>query len=186
MPIPIVAVGLGMAGGVAFEFVTSAGRPTKKGLATSAVIGALPVGLGFRAGAKGVSKARKLHKFGRHHPSDASYGAKVVGAASQRPGHFPNLSLRPEARAVGSGVAANIVVGMVYDRITHSRDGRPTAGGSGGPSSRKRSRRDGPYSSQRTRRSPSSGRRRKRCTHRDSRGRQCLRPAGHSGRHRYQ
>jgi len=29
------------------------------------------------------------------------------------------------------------------------------------------------------------GRRRKRCTHKDSRGRRCLRPAGHSGRHRY-
>ena len=52
MPIPIAAIGLGMAGGVAFEYVTSAGRPTKKGLVTSAVIGALPVGLGFRAGAR--------------------------------------------------------------------------------------------------------------------------------------
>lgn len=186
MPIPIVAIGLGMAGGVAFEVVTSAGRPTKKGLATSAVIGALPVGLGFRAGAKGVSKARKLHKFGRYHPSDASYGAKVLGAASQRPGHFPNLSLRPEARAIGSGVAANIVVGMAYDRITHSRDGTPTEGFSGGRPSRKRPRGIGPKSSRRTRRRSPSGRRRKRCTHRDKRGRQCLRPAGHSGRHRYQ
>lgn len=34
-------------------------------------------------------------------------------------------------------------------------------------------------------RSGKIGRRRKRCTHRDSRGRRCLRPAGHSGRHRY-
>ena len=186
MPVPVVAIGLGMAGGVAFEYVTSAGRPTKKGLATSAVIGALPVGLGFRAGAKGVSKIRKLHKFGKHHPAEVGYGTKVAGAAVQRPGHFPNLSLRSEARAIGSGVAANVVVGMAYDKLTHSRDGRPTAGGSGGPSSRKSSRRHGPYSSQRSRRSASSGRRRKRCTHRDKRGRRCLRPAGHSGRHRYQ
>ena len=56
MPVPIVAIGLGMAGGVAFEFVTSAGKASKRDYAVSAAVGALPVGLGFRAGAKGVSK----------------------------------------------------------------------------------------------------------------------------------
>lgn len=184
MPVPIVAIGLGMAGGVAFEYVTSAGRPTRKGLATSAVIGALPVGLGFRAGAKGVSKVRKLHKFGRHHPADVGYGTKVVGAATQRPGHFPNLSLRPEARAIGSGVAANVVVGMAYDKL-NSSGGAGTRAGSG-TTTTQRSRGIGSKSSHRTSRRSPSGRRRKRCTHRDSRGRRCLRPAGHSGRHRYQ
>jgi hypothetical protein len=174
-----------MAGGVAFEFVTSAGRASKRDYAVSATIGALPIGLGFRAGAKGASKVRKLHKFGRHHPSDASYGAKVAGAASQRPGHFPNLSLRPEARAIGSGVAANVIVGMAYDAITHSSSGAGSRAGSRTTTTQS-SRRHGPYSSHRSRRSASSGRRRKRCTHRDKRGRQCLRPAGHSGRHRYQ
>lgn len=34
-------------------------------------------------------------------------------------------------------------------------------------------------------RSGKINRRRKRCAHMDSRGRRCLRPAGHSGRHRY-
>ena len=174
-----------MAGGVAFEFVSSAGRASKRDYAVSAAVGALPVGLGFRAGAKGVSKAKKLHKFGKYHPADVGYGSKVAGAAVQRPGHFPNLSLRPEARAIGSGVAANIVVGMAYDRITHSSSGRAGDASRKPRSTTQSSRRHGPYSSQRTRRSASSGRRRNRCTHRDKRGRRCLRPAGHSGRHRY-
>lgn len=180
MPVPIVAIGLGMAGGVAFEYVTSAGKPTKKGLAVSALTGALPVGLGFRAGAKGVSKARHLGKWRKAHGSKSA-----IAAAGQPAGRFPGLSVRPEVKAVGSGVAANVVVGMAYDRITHSSSGAGSRAGSR-TTTTQRPRRDGPYSSQRTRRSPSSGRRRKRCTHRDKRGRQCLRPAGHSGRHRYQ
>lgn len=180
MPIPIVAIGLGMAGGVAFEYVTSAGRASKKELAVSAAVGALPVGLGFRAGAKGVSKARHLGKWRKAHGSKSA-----IAAAGQPAGRFPGLSVRPEVKAVGSGVAANIVVGMAYDRITHSSSGSGT-GVSSRTTTTQSSRRDGPYSSQRTRRSPSSGRRRKRCTHRDKRGRRCLRPAGHSGRHRYQ
>ena len=44
----------------------------------------------------------------------------------------------------------------------------------------------GDMSSQSSRKSARSGnRRRKRCTHRDSRGRRCVLPAGHSGRHKY-
>ena len=47
-------------------------------------------------------------------------------------------------------------------------------------------RRDGPsILSQRTSRSPSFGKKRRRCTHRNKAGKRCLRPAGHSGRHRY-
>ena len=47
--------------------------------------------------------------------------------------------------------------------------------------------RDGPPSlSQRTRKSPSFGKKRRRCKHRNKAGKRCLRPAGHSGRHRYQ
>ena len=182
MPLPIVAIGLGMAGGVAFEFVTSAGRASKRDLAVSAAVGALPVGLGFRAGGKAISKARHLGKWRKAH------GSKSAAAAAGQPAHrFPGLSLRPEVGAIGSGVAANVAVGMAYDSFTHSSSGRPAVGGtSGGPSERKRSRRVGSKSSRRPRRRPSSGRRRKRCTHRDSRGRRCLRPAGHSGRHRYQ
>jgi hypothetical protein len=180
VPVPIVAIGLGMAGGVVFEYVTSAGKPTKKGLAVSALTGALPVGLGFRAGAKGVSKARHLGKWRKAH------GSKSAAAAAGQPAHrFPGLSLRPEAAAIGSGVAANVVVGMAYESFTHSSSGAETRSDPGSTTTQ-RSRGYGPYSSQRTRRSAPSGRRRKRCTHRDKRGRRCLRPAGHSGRHRYQ
>ena len=46
---------------------------------------------------------------------------------------------------------------------------------------------DGPPSlSQRTRKSPRFGKKRRRCKHRNKAGKRCLRPAGHSGRHRYQ
>ena len=45
---------------------------------------------------------------------------------------------------------------------------------------------DGPPSlSQRTRKSPRFGKKRRRCKHRNKAGKRCLRPAGHSGRHRY-
>ena len=45
---------------------------------------------------------------------------------------------------------------------------------------------DGPPSlSPRTRKSPRFGKKRRRCKHRNKAGKQCLRPAGHSGRHRY-
>ncbi len=51
---------------------------------------------------------------------------------------------------------------------------------------RQSQKRDGPPSlSQRTSKSPSFGKRRRRCKHRNKAGKQCLRPAVHSGRHRY-
>jgi hypothetical protein len=43
----------------------------------------------------------------------------------------------------------------------------------------------GPTASHRTRIRSGLGKRRPRCKHVDKRGRRCLRPAGHSGRHRY-
>ena len=60
---------------------------------------------------------------------------------------------------------------------------RPRVTGGGGRNSQTR---DGPPSlSPRTRKSPSFGKKRKRCKYRNKAGKQCLRPAGHSGRHRY-
>ena len=38
---------------------------------------------------------------------------------------------------------------------------------------------------QRTSKSPRFGKKRRRCKHRNKAGKRCLRPAGHSGRHRY-
>lgn len=43
----------------------------------------------------------------------------------------------------------------------------------------------GPTASHRTSKRSGLGKRRPRCKHVDRRGRRCLRPAGHSGRHRY-
>ena len=68
-----------------------------------------------------------------------------------------------------------------------SRSGRTTLQRSGGRGKGTSRRMDGPPSlSQRTRRSPSFGKKRRRCKHRNKAGKRCLRPAGHSGRHRYQ
>ena len=183
MPVPIVAIGLGMAGGAAFEYVTSGGRASKRDYAVSALVGGIPgAGLGARASLKGISKVSKLRRYSRKHgdvPADIPLALLSKGSAA---------NIRPELTAIGVGVGANVVVGMAYDRITHSSSEEGRGGGPGGsPSSTTQSsRRHGPYSSHRSRRSASSGRRRKRCTHRDKRGRRCLRPAGHSGRHRYQ
>ena len=179
MPVPIVAIGLGMAGGVAFEAITSAGRASKRDYVVSALVGGIPgAGLGARASLKGISKVSKLRRYSRKHgdvPADTPLALLSKGSAA---------NIRPELTAIGVGVGANVVVGMAYDKITHSSRGAGTGAGSR-TTSTKSSRRHGPYSSHRSRRSASSGRRRKRCTHRDKRGRQCLRPAGHSGRHRY-
>lgn len=180
MPVPIVAIGLGMAGGAAFEYVTSGGRASKRDYAVSALVGGIPgAGLGARASLKGISKVSKLRRYSRKHgdvPADIPLALLSKGSAA---------NIRPELTAIGVGVGANVVVGMAYDKITHSSSGSGAAAKRPGPTTQ-RSRRVGSKSPHRPSRRPSSGRRRKRCTHRDSRGRQCLRPAGHSGRHRYQ
>ncbi len=90
-------------------------------------MGALPVGLGARATLKLVQKARKLHKFGKHYQTGVlSYTGKILGAATQRPGYFPNLSLRPEMVGITSGMAAGYTVGQLYD-AHKSRGGEHTS-----------------------------------------------------------
>ena len=75
---------------------------------------------------------------------------------------------------------------MADHQAETSRDNRTRKGGGGRGRGTSRTR-DGPPSlSQRTRKSPSFGKKRRRCKHRNKAGKQCLRPAGHSGRHRYQ
>ena len=122
MPIPIIAIGAGVVSGIAMEYVFAGGHPSKKGIATGAFLGALPIGLGARATVKGLQKAKKLHKFGRHYQTGVmSYGSKVLGAASQRAGRWPNLSLRPETFAITAGAGSNYVVGQLYDLTRKSR-----------------------------------------------------------------
>ena len=75
---------------------------------------------------------------------------------------------------------------MAQHQEDMSRADRTRKGGGGRGIGTSRTR-DGPPSlSQRTRKSPSFGKKRRRCKHRNKAGKQCLRPAGHSGRHRYQ
>ena len=180
MPAPIIANGLGALGGVDLEYVTTGGNVTKRGIATSAAVGAIPgVGMGVGGAIRLGTKLGKIHTYA--HRIKKYDDLKTLGMATVVPGS--RVYLGGSAYAIASGAAANYVVGMAYDRITHSSSGTraPRQG-----ATTQSSRRHGPYSSHRSRRSASSGRRRKRCTHRDRRGRRCLRPAGHSGRHRYQ
>lgn len=172
----------------------SGGKASKREYAIAATIGALPVGLGVRGTMQGVSKLRKLHKFGKHYqPGVLSYQRKVMAAAIQPVGRFPGLSLRPEAKVLATGAAANYAVSKTYDSISRRGSGkgkvsssRQPSTGKGGTSSPTHSRHGrGPQSSRRARRSVRRRQYKTRCTHRDKRGRRCLRPAGHSGRHRY-
>ncbi len=130
IPLPLAYVGAvaaGAAAGVAFEYVTSMGQASQRDLVVGGVMGALPVGLGARATVKLVQKGRKLHKFGKYYqPGVLHYSGKVIGAATQRPGLFPNLSLRPEMVGITSGVAASYVVGQLYD-ASKSRPGEHTS-----------------------------------------------------------
>ena len=183
MPFPIVPIGLGVLGGIAIEYATTGGKPTKNGLVISGTVGAIPgVGLGVRGA---LSGATKLGKIGSYlHRIEKADDIKTLGLATVHP--RSRVFLGGTAYAIASGAAASHVVGMAYDRITHSSSGRAGDASRKPRSTTQRVRRVGSKSPHRPRRRPSSTRRRKRCTHRDSRGRRCLRPAGHSGRHRYQ
>lgn len=180
MPVPLVAIGLGVAGGIAFEYVTSAGKASKRDYAVAGAVGALPVGLGFRAASKGASKLSKLRHFSRKHGDEFS-DIPFLLTLKESP-----INLRPEAYAIGSGVAANVVVGIAYDRIIHSSSGDSEAPrGSTRTSTTQRVRRVGSKSSHRPRRRPSSTRRRKRCPPGFKRvGNRCV-PVRKGGRHRY-
>ena len=167
---------------MAIEYATTGGNLTRRGVATSAAVGAIPgVGLGVGGAIRLGTKLGKIHSYA--HRIERVDDLKTLGMATVVPGS--RVYLGGSAYAIASGAAANYVVGMAYDSITHSSSGSGTRAGSRTTTTQS-SRRHGPYSSHRSRRSASSGRRRKRCTHRDKRGRRCLRPAGHSGRHRYQ
>lgn len=183
MPVPLVAIGLGMAGGAVITYVTSGGDPTKKELAVGMAVGGIPgVGLGVggalklgtRLGRLGsiTARARKLKDL------------PPIGLAAT----FPSspLYIGQGVYGLGSGMAATYVLGIAYDKVTHSSSGRPTNGQiRGGPSERKRSRRVGSSISHRPSRRPSSDRRRKRCPPGFKRvGNRCV-PVRKGGRRRY-
>ncbi len=122
MPVPILAIGAGMLGGAALEFVYARGHPSTKDVIVGGVLGGLPIGIGLGGAVRLGRKAKKLHKFGRHYQTGVmSYGSKVLGAAGQRPGRWPHLGLRPEMFAIGVGAGSNYVVGQLYDLTQQSR-----------------------------------------------------------------
>ena len=102
----------------------------------------------------------------------------------------PNFDGGNEGTTFVDAIGNHNMIHVVMSRLNSYHNNSSFGGKSGPVPSRstrtQRPRRVGSKSSHRPRRRPSSGRRRKRCAHRDKRGRQCLRPAGHSGRHRYQ
>ena len=176
-PVPVVAVVAGVAGSVALEFITSAGKPSQRDTAIAVGIGLIPgVGLGIRgslklgqkvgAAAHVASKTRKFQEF------------KLIGQALFLPG--TSVYIGTAARLGLAGAVANVALGHAYDAVT-SRGGKSSPSATAGRTG------DGPPSlSRRTSKSPRFGKKRRRCKHRNKAGKRCLRPAGHSGRHRYQ
>lgn len=157
------------------KLAVEAMRRTAVEIATNQFLGAdeftirrrLPKRPGIKAGAfRGVS--RLLGRKGIQTLPGRVYGGLSFHPFNLIPGPDP-LSFMDES-GIESHSSSGGKSGPVPSRSTRTQ----------------RSRRDGSYSSRRASRSPSSGRRRKRCAHRDKRGRQCLRPARHGGRHRYQ
>lgn len=182
MPVPIVAIGVGALGGIAIEYVTTAGKPTKKGLVISGTVGAIPgVGLGVRGA---LSGATKLGKIGSYlHRLEKADDIKTLGLAAVHP--RSRVFLGGTAYAIASGAAASHVVGMTYDRITHSSSGDNGTSNSTRTSTTQRTRRVGSNLSHRPRRRPSSVRRRKRCPPGFKRvGNRCV-PVRKGGRRRY-
>jgi hypothetical protein len=160
MPVPLVAIGLGMAGGAVITYVTSGGDPTKKELAVGMAVGGIPgVGLGVggalklgtRLGRLGsiTARARKLKDL------------PPIGLAAT----FPSspLYIGQGVYGIGSGMATTYVLGIAYDKVTHSSSGGSGRPGTATTSTTKRTRRVGSTHSHRPSRRPSSVRRRKRC-----------------------
>ncbi len=128
MPVPILAIGAGMLGGAALEFVYARGHPSTKDVVVGGILGGLPIGIGLGGVVRLGRKAKKLHKFGRHYQTGVmSYGSKVIGAATSKTGRWPHLGLRPEMFAIGVGAGSNYVVGQLYDLTQQSRGGQDTS-----------------------------------------------------------
>ena len=122
MPAPIIAIGLGALGGVAIEYVTTGGNLTKRGVATSAAVGAIPgVGLGVGGAIRLGTNLGKIHTYA--HRIEKYDDFKTLGMATVKPGS--RVYLGGHASAIATGAAANYVVGMAYDKITHSSDRSP-------------------------------------------------------------
>ena len=161
MAAPLVAIPIGIGASLVLEAVFSGGKASKRDYVVAGAVGAVPVGVGIG-----------------HIPRLLQKGGHVVRYGATKPG-IKNFALdstayfTPELTMVAGGVAVGAAAGYMYDVNVQQGTVTPGRGVITSQPSRKPAR------------SGKIGRRRKRCTHKDSRGRRCLRPAGHSGRHRY-
>lgn len=116
MAVPLLgAMAIGAVAGAATEIALSFGTASRDDIAKSAMVGALPVGLGLGASlklGKKLSKARHLKQFKK--------GDKVSAAAAiyARP-VSPNYIGR-DVRMIASGVVAAHVIDRAYDYYTQS------------------------------------------------------------------
>jgi hypothetical protein len=162
MPAPIVAVPIGIGASLVLEAVLSGGKASKRDYVVAGAVGAVPVGVGIGQIPRLLQKGGHVVRYGATKPGTKNF---VLDSTAY---------FTPELAMLAGGVVVGAGAGRVYDMHT-GYQGTVTPG-------------RGVITSQPSRkpaRSGKIGRRRKRCTHKDSRGRRCLRPAGHSGRHRY-
>ena len=195
MPAP-VAIGLGVAAGVAgslaYEYIFSAGKATRRDYAVAAAVGAFPVGFGLTKVPRTVTKLGDVARLG-YYSRKAKRGKDVMYYGT-RPDVYQTrrlfysdatLYFTPEMALVAGGVVVGSTAGHMYDLTVGSSYGPSVITESYITQSQLGSGRNTSQPSRKPARVGKIGRRKKRCTHKDSRGRRCLRPAGHSGRHRY-
>ena len=168
----------GAVGGVAYTAIASRGTASREQYTEAAIIGALPFGLGMRGAAKGLNKARRLRGVTKHFDSKTAFALSIAN-----PARYGRYSLRPEAKAIGTGVLANYAV----RKLVGSRESKSSRGGSASTST---SMHESAPSASKLRRMRNRVRyqNRKRRSYRCkkvSRGRRCKLPRGHSGRHSY-
>ncbi len=195
----------GLAGSVAaslaIEYVFSAGKASQRDYFIAGAVGAIPGGYAFKYAPTTIRKLTALPRIGRvssraRKGKTYSYMGHTYGTAGRashadvywnRKDFYTDavLVFTPEYAMIASGYATGYASGRLYDMHMSMPQVASSAGPQVVTSSQTGS---GRYTSQPSRkpaRDGKIGRRRKRCTHKDSRGRRCLRPAGHSGRHRY-
>lgn len=191
-----------VAASVALEFVFSGGKADRRDYYVAGAIGAIPGGYAFKYVPKTLQKARAIPRLGyysrraqrgktyKYYGHTYGTGGKMSHADVywNRKDFYTDavLAFTPEYAMIASGYATGYASGRLYDMHMSM----PQVASSAGPQVVTQSqlgsgRTNTSQPSRKPARVGKIGRRRKRCIHRDSRGRRCLRPAGHSGRHRY-
>jgi len=181
-----------VAASVAIEYVFSGGKASQRDYVVAGAVGAIPGGYAFKYAPKTFQKINAGVRLGHYSRRAAKgksytyYGSKVDIYTSRKDFYTDAvLVFTPEYAMIASGYATGYASGRLYDMHMSM----PQVASSTGPQvvtqSHIGSGRNTSQPSRKPARYGKIGRRRTRCTHKDTRGRRCLRPAGHSGRHRY-